>query len=728
MGIANIRDIIYTELDKVFSLQSQIEEYETVGRVSKTIRECLKILKSLAQSIENILLSLYKEGCENKDKVEGLIKQARIIGGDIGYLRSCIRYIEGARFIGSHPGIAIPINLIVKELDPHSLALVRMKWKYNYRYFNFKKEIKKNIETLSPVISKILDSKKNSEQIQVLSYAGLDKENIFLSFEILAHEIGHFIDEMNHFSILNEENKKAIKWDEKILDKIVATRIAVEPRYSSEGLFKGESLIRLIRRDEIRQALHLVPTWLRELVADLISVYIMGPASFFAQFNAQTSLFSSYEIIEDYPPTIVRLHTMFNIINEKYSDFFRKNSIKNNEQICNFILELFEEYEKNFEDAEKEITSHHKEEDKEEKIKLLRVALYSSAIGGLIKNLGQKIQNSISEKHFFKFHQNIFRQIYFLDNFIPPNQIFNVKTPENLNIKSILNAAWIHWLKWQRSSREKKDIKFKEEYNRRSLLSNFVLFAIETSDINSKFLQKKMEFKAKSKNREKNYDIPSQDKHSSVLSSPKIQERLYPQEEDLSKSIVLTPLLSNDQIRGVAIDLRLGNRFIITRRTKFSVLDPKKHDELKARIKEYQEIVYIPYGEPFYLHPQEFVLGTTLEYISLPNDIMAYVIGRSSWGRLGLIIATATKVAPNYKGILTLELTNVGISPIVLYPGVRIAQLVLHQVSPPESKDKEQKYVYPVIAEFSKIYEDDEIKYDLLWDLKKEKLGNRLRR
>ena len=81
------------------------------------------------------------------------------------------------------------------------------------------------------------------------------------------------------------------------------------------------------------------------------------------------------------------------------------------------------------------------------------------------------------------------------------------------------------------------------------------------------------------------------------------------------------------------------------------------------------------------LQPRSFVLGVTLEWIRLPADKAAYVVGRSSWGRYGLIIATATGVHPGFTGCLTLELSNVGEIPIRVKPGTTVCQLFIHDVS-----------------------------------------------
>ena len=149
-------------------------------------------------------------------------------------------------------------------------------------------------------------------------------------------------------------------------------------------------------------------------------------------------------------------------------------------------------------------------------------------------------------------------------------------------------------------------------------------------------------------------------------------------EDDLSKRLVLTPLLDRKQIGPASIDLRLGTRFLLLRRTLDSGLDPGGTPQ--TAIEESQEAVSVPLGESLWLHPQQFVLGATLEFLRLPLHVGAYVLGRSSWGRVGLLVATAVMVQPGYTGTLTLELVNEGDSPIRLYPGVRIAQLAVHKM------------------------------------------------
>lgn len=144
------------------------------------------------------------------------------------------------------------------------------------------------------------------------------------------------------------------------------------------------------------------------------------------------------------------------------------------------------------------------------------------------------------------------------------------------------------------------------------------------------------------------------------------------------KYLSITPILDYDEtFDDVSVNVRLGNEFIIMKRQTFPVFDIA---DKNVNTEEFQKKIKINYRDKFVLHPHELILGATLEYISLPRDLMCYVIGKSSWGRAGLVIATATKVDPGFQGCITLEIINEGESPIILYPGVPIAQLVFHKL------------------------------------------------
>ncbi|HEX3977018.1 MAG TPA: dCTP deaminase [Solirubrobacteraceae bacterium] len=123
-------------------------------------------------------------------------------------------------------------------------------------------------------------------------------------------------------------------------------------------------------------------------------------------------------------------------------------------------------------------------------------------------------------------------------------------------------------------------------------------------------------------------------------------------------------------VQPASVDLRLGDSFRVFHNHRATAIDLRQPPE------NLTEEVIVPEGESFAIHPGEFCLGRTLEWVELPDDIVARIEGKSSLGRLGLIVhATAGFCDPGWKGTLTLELNNLTRVPIILHPGLEIAQL-----------------------------------------------------
>lgn len=163
-----------------------------------------------------------------------------------------------------------------------------------------------------------------------------------------------------------------------------------------------------------------------------------------------------------------------------------------------------------------------------------------------------------------------------------------------------------------------------------------------------------------------------------LLSGKEIESAL--DSDDPEQHLAITPFFRRSlQIdRGAAsIDLRLGTRFAAAKRRHHSELSATNR---KEHPRKFVDEYFVPYGEKFILHPNHFVLATTLEWIRLPPSLGGYVVGRSTFGRLGLIIATAVGVHPSYSGVLTLEMTNLSGIPISIEPGNPICQLFFHRI------------------------------------------------
>jgi dCTP deaminase len=171
-----------------------------------------------------------------------------------------------------------------------------------------------------------------------------------------------------------------------------------------------------------------------------------------------------------------------------------------------------------------------------------------------------------------------------------------------------------------------------------------------------------------------------------ILSDRDIKEALF------RGTIQIKPLDNPEtQIQAAWVDLTLSNEFTTFKTLSHPYIDVRKPPQ------DYTEKIAVNKEEAFILHPREFVLGITREEVSLPSDIAGYLDGRSSLGRLGLVVhVTSGWIDPGFCGRLVLEITNIGKMPLALYPAMRIAKLVfLKLTSPaelPYNKRKDSKY------------------------------------
>ena len=157
-----------------------------------------------------------------------------------------------------------------------------------------------------------------------------------------------------------------------------------------------------------------------------------------------------------------------------------------------------------------------------------------------------------------------------------------------------------------------------------------------------------------------------------------------------------------DLLQPSSVDVRVDRYFRVFRNSRYPYIDVKQEQE------DLTELVEID-GDPFILHPGEFVLGQTLEQVTLPNDLVARLEGKSSLGRLGLLIhSTAGFVDSGFSGNLTLELSNVATLPITIYYGMPIGQISFMRMDGPverpygsrENRSKYQGQAEPTASRF----------------------------
>ena len=171
-----------------------------------------------------------------------------------------------------------------------------------------------------------------------------------------------------------------------------------------------------------------------------------------------------------------------------------------------------------------------------------------------------------------------------------------------------------------------------------------------------------------------------------IVPAPKLNQHIN-ERTPIGDPFVIEPYLSESTDAG--LDVRLGNWFLTPKKYATGAIDLlQEHQAIATKnrhpltshksLKPY----YVGFKRSFVLHPRSFVLAATLEWVRMPRSFAAYVVGKSSLGRLGLVVATATGIQPGFSGCITLELVNMGELPMHLYPGMQIAQIFVHTVEP----------------------------------------------
>lgn len=185
-----------------------------------------------------------------------------------------------------------------------------------------------------------------------------------------------------------------------------------------------------------------------------------------------------------------------------------------------------------------------------------------------------------------------------------------------------------------------------------------------------------------------------------VLSDKDIKELLK------SGELVIEPL-DGSQIQPASVDLRLGNEFRVFNVLNHCIIDPRDRNTLESAT----QLIRVANDGKFVLHPGDFVLATTLEKVRLPSYMVGRIDGRSSLGRLGIMVHTvAGAIAPGFEGRISLEMGNLGKLPVALYPGMRVCsvsfELTKSPAEVPYCAKQDAKYQGQAGPVMSKIFEE----------------------
>ncbi len=467
-----------------------------------------------------------------------------------------------------------------------------------------------------------------------------------LCHAILAHEIGHAL------YVAHRAEDRLVSTA--VLPEQYVIDIAARDFPTVERLTDGSSRPIQLVLSQMREAQLLwtrarlkkiVVQWLEELYCDAVGVVLLGPAYVCAMGEMAVVGGDIDRATESHPPDRLRLDFALRVLIQSDDRGMNYKSMRDKRALP-ALASMLAPW-KSLLDTAPSVQAE------------LEADAARATIDGSRSAVIQEVTRTIPAEHQFRrtrFQHDVPQLVEKLLNGIPPTERI-VKRPWRIDaadLPSILNAGWVVYVKSHLSNDSPFDASAMNRFQR------LMTKSLEDSELRRGF---------------------SVAAAGPPLTGQPLGNRLFgdvPEHERL----IVTPLLEPEsQIKegSEAIDLRLGSWFLIQERSEVSKFDAADPNFEAAKV-TVDRTFRIPYGSSTLLHPGQFILGSTLEFLALPGDMRGYVIGRSGWGRLGLVIATATGVNPYYKGCLTLELANVGEVPITLWPGVAVAQLFFHHV------------------------------------------------
>lgn len=710
--------LYYSASARLSGLRKDIQNRRLTTYPTEAPHSLLNVLDKACRRLESlveILRSDWERGVKDKASIE---QAFGFLHDSIGAIGEYLSIFETAGFEKARPEIALPLEILVNEHIPVSRErghqfIFHATYELNFYYRHFYRELRRHLFFVDEAESNKF-FQGLPEHVALVALAALERENIF-TLIILLHELAHYYDRsqdrpLSQMDMPQSVERNALKqWvaeakDIKFIPDILRRRVKRFEDIPSDVLDFFLSYAITIRVDAAQ-------TWLRELTADLVATRIGGVA--FALTLKKFLSFFHFEPGGEYPPNYRRFHAVAQVLLDPNEGIERQLNVANlcgrypefRDTIEAVLAELRAEFKAgdvHVEVARPKPRADAPMEEKESYLEYLALRIIEQMLEEPLRRVWEQIKRDFPEERCCRLSERILDAAMCLIERMPPSQLQGEQLFEPANwirVQEALCGAWLAWLHEEAvEERKHRDVgeqtQSQEErterwIRRRSVTSRLTLRGIELGDYLRRHAteatpeeRQAVEARLK-KTREEVGGLP-EDRLGARSGAGVLNRRdllAAMAKRPIPDRLVVMPLLDPEQIGEASVDLRLGNGFVVVRRAQ-----TPKIQVTPGRIVapgELKELIVMPYGKQIVLHAGEFMLGSTLEYICVPRDMMAYVIGRSSLGRLGLIIAMATHVAPGYKGTLTLELSNVGTVPIELEPRILIAQLVFHWLREP---------------------------------------------
>jgi dCTP deaminase len=707
----------------LFQCQALLERLEQGFIASEYPEEALRIrylFQLLALRIRTRLLAIQER--RERDPVsremlplgELAVQQANHLGEVVQTLYACLRYLHASDPRSTPPEIQTAIRRLVEQFAAPILdcqpadvvLLVRPRWTAP-NFVDLLRELDQHIEvsdldpegemgvgTLREFIDRcwnLPDAQKECcpKHVAVISFAGLDAQDA-LDYPLLAHEIGHFIDFSYPGTIHGHSSLD-------IAERVVTTeevRGLYDLAYPTDRPSDSLNADRFERvSDRTRQVNQNINTCLREIAADLLAVRMLGISYFIAAAEYLKTVSAWPEEVvtnSGYPGIAFRLRIMFEELTSP------EGEIQAIECLGRILATLADgparrallrgiDYLKGWGRRLQGEVAADSVGFVDFPTRLNRLA--HAPVIRVLPKLRELIRGLFPTKMLHPPTASLGDLIWLLDKRIPPAQPLLRNEDHRLGMTSasfgdVLTAGWLYELGIG-DFREEELLNPADEYGYQwyQATCQLVFKAIELQEA-----QAAVEALESTRREPPRWSSdPPAKTQSGVASGPFLIQALLRDNPD--DRLFIVPYYGMSPVNSATLDLRLGNWFRIARRTRETRIDLSDRAERKRIRREAQQEEHVRFDNTFALHPGDFALGVSLEYVALPSDLMAFVEGKSGLGREGLIIATATQVAPGFKGTIVLELFNSGTVPLLLKPAMSIAQLVFVQTDRPLSAE-----------------------------------------
>jgi dCTP deaminase len=662
--------------------------------------QACKIRDVLLSIIEYILIQLDKLHPRNPSRplTEEECKRTLALARILQEIFSYIRYLRASSPHSTPPAIQLALTQLTdlyfpKDTNGEPVCLVRPQWKYNFVYVQITRKLGDLISSaidpegelgatcsaeILPALWRLRLERLRKEaditgvplpvaappkQLAILSFPGLDTQDTLL-YPILGHELGHFIDfSYDPILHLRDDVRKNADIALESVERILEThKVPIQNAVS-------------VRSDLVKRTY----ICLREILADLLAVRMLGFSFFAAQAEFLKTLapWPGARIEPSgYPGVRYRLGIVFEHLCSGDSGHnpkaFLSSAGRSHEAAAHCLLKYFDMWAKRLDDSQqirhrKPLLRSHFEDD----LTLLVERVVKNCLPELQKIARHVIPDDKAARLSYRFFERVER----LKADLPPSC-----SPEiQHSFSEILSAAWAFQIIYGEPAehgRQTISSKF-EEYSKNCRLT---LKAIELHSLQVR--ARPFEGRQKlSRGSSKVGGMAAK----GVICAPQLRKRLQLPITH-AKHLSCVPL-NPSAIQSASLDIHLGHWFTVARRSKLPSLRLGGDFDEKLLRRIGREEIFVPEGKTFLIHPGDLVLGATLEFLALPGDLMAFVEGRSGTGRMGLFVATASKIAPGFHGVIVLELANAGTLPLELSPGIPIAQLVFQTMTHSVPKD-----------------------------------------